>query len=342
MNLFLQTLLLALVTVVSATARADDGGMGSAGGPDASIQIKPIVEVDGSNSEITFGDLIVIRGLDEKLLREMKETKLADTPKVGESRSFTALALEETFRPFMRTLENRIGEKITLRVPPRVTVTRKLFKLTNEMIEAELKSQLKALCEDCRFDLSNVRMPIVSRSSTEAPGSNAASWTLKMRPEIPKGSFSLPLEVKNEDGSRRTFWVSGQVAVMRNVPVLVRAVEIGEKLRAEDFIHELRDVTFSTDAAPTRADIDASVTARSMPAGQILWRNGLKREVAVKNGEIVKVVTGGESESATWQITIDGVAQGPGYIGDMVKVKISKTQKLVSGVLKEKGVVEVH
>ena len=163
-----------------------------------------------------------------------------------------------------------------------------------------------------------------------------------MRPEIPKGSFSLPLEVKNEDGSRRTFWVSGQVAVMRNVPVLVRAVEIGEKLRAEDFIHELRDVTFSTDAAPTRADIDASVTARSMPAGQILWRNGLKREVAVKNGEIVKVVTGGESESATWQITIDGVAQGPGYIGDMVKVKISKTQKLVSGVLKEKGVVEVH
>jgi flagella basal body P-ring formation protein FlgA len=326
-NSFVPFLFALVIAAVSSTAFADG---------EASIQVKPVVEVDGTNSEITFGDLIVVHGINENLIQDLRETKLADTPKAGESRSFTALALEEPLRPLLRRLEDRTGERVTLRVPPRITVTRKIFKITNEMIEAELKVQLKAVCEECRFDITNVRMPIV------AGASQGVSWSLKMRPELPKGSFSIPLEVKNADGSRRTFWVAGQVTVMKNVPVLARAVEIGEKLRNEDFVKEMKDVTYATDVAPTATDLETSVTARSMAAGQILWRNALKREVAVKNGDIVKVVTGGESESATWQISIDGVSQVQGYIGDMVKVKITKTQKLVSGILKEKGLVEVR
>lgn len=331
-NSLVKIILISLLLAVSPRSSAD-----LVGGGEATIQVKPVIEVDGTNSEITFGDLIVTRGIDEKLIQDLKETKLADTPKVGESRSFTALAVEEPLRPLLRRLEDRIGDRVTLRVPPRVTITRKAFKITNEMIETELKNQLKAVCEECRFDITNLRLPILASSVSQG-----TAWTLKMRPELPKGSFSIPLEVKNTDGSRRTFWVAGQVTVMKSVPVLARAVELGEKLRAEDFIQEMKDVTYATDVAPTAADLDSSVTARSMSAGQILWRNSLKREIAVKNGDIVKVITGGESDSATWQITIDGVAQAPGYIGDTVKVKITKTQKLVSGILKEKGLVEVR
>jgi flagella basal body P-ring formation protein FlgA len=39
---------------------------------------------------------------------------------------------------------------------------------------------------------------------------------------------------------------------------------------------------------------------------------------------------------------IDGVAQNSAYIGDTVKVKIPRTQKMISGLLTEKGIVEVR
>jgi len=64
----------------------------------------------------------------------------------------------------------------------------------------------------------------------------------------------------------------------------------------------------------------------------------LQREFAVKSGEIVKVTAG----SSDWEVTIDGIAQASGYIGDTVNVKIPRTQKLVSGLLTAKGVVEVR
>jgi flagella basal body P-ring formation protein FlgA len=85
-------------------------------------------------------------------------------------------------------------------------------------------------------------------------------------------------------------------------------------------------------------DRQTSVAARELGAGQFIGRNELRRELAVKNGDIVKVVAG----SAEWQITIDGVAQGSGYLGDTVNVKIPRTAKLVSGTLKERGLVEVR
>ena len=300
---------------------------------DALIQIKPVVEVDGTSAEIMLGDLIISRGVSDGVLATVRRIRLADTPKMGESRSFTALGLEEVFRPHLREIEESTGEKILLRVPARVTVTRKAFRLRREDIEAEMKQQLKAVCADCKFEITDLRLPLV------APAVSAASsWTLRMRPEMPKGSFSIPLEVRNEDGSKRTYWVSGAILVTRVVPVATRTLQFGEKLRAEDYLMETKDVTFATDAAATIQDIEASVTSRQVAAGQIIWRGGLKREMAVKHGESVKVMAGGD----TWQIVIDGIAQGSGYIGDTVKVKIPRTQKLVSGLLKEKGVVEVQ
>lgn len=304
-------------------------------GIDALIQLKPVVEVDGTSEHITFADLINAHGLDDSQLKELRAVRLADSPKAGESRSFTALALEETLRPLVKTIESQIGEKVSVRVPMRVTVTRKIFHLTKEAVEDELRKEFRALCEDCGILIDKLRIPVLNGSAANL------SWKLRIRPELPKGGFSIPLEVKS-DGQERTYWVSGQLTVDRLVPVLKRAVQIGEKLRSEDFEMEKRDVTFALDASPTKAEIELSIVSRQLAAGQILYRNSLKREMAVKLGEVVKVITGGESKGATWQISIEGVAQGSAYLGDVVKVKIPKTQKLVSGLLREKGLVEVR
>ncbi|MES2854315.1 MAG: flagellar basal body P-ring formation chaperone FlgA, partial [Bdellovibrionota bacterium] len=105
-----------------------------------------------------------------------------------------------------------------------------------------------------------------------------------------------------------------------------------------DFTLTSRDVTFTNDVAAGSADFESSVAARQLPAGQVVWRSVLRREVAIKYGDVVKVIAG----TPDWEVTMDGVSQVSGYIGDNVRVKIPRTQKIVSGILKEKGRVEVQ
>ena len=297
------------------------------------IQVKSVAEVDGKSPEIVLGDLIVARGVSRAALDTLKVIRLADTPNPGESRSFTAMGLEQIFRPHLRAIETQSGERISLRVPTRVTVVRKSFKLQIDDVGSHIKTQLKELCGDCEFEISGLQLPAVPASIPAG-----STWSIKFRNELPKGSFSVPLEVSHEDGSKRTYWIAGVLAVHRKVPVASRSLQAGERVRPEDFNMKSKDITFANDIAANDAELAASVVARAIGAGQIIWRSGLRREVAVKTGDTVKVVAGSDG----WQVMIDGIAQGSAYIGDFVKVKIQRTQKMISGLLTEKGVVEVR
>jgi flagella basal body P-ring formation protein FlgA len=310
--------------VPSARAQSESGAV---------IQVRSAVELEGAKSEIMLGDLIVARELSESTLAFLSEVRVADMPKAGESRTFTASGFEQIVRPQLDEIQEKTGERLTLRVPTRVTVARKAFQMRPKDVEASIRSQLRGLCGDCEFEITGLNLPLIPASAA-----SGGSWQIRMRSEIPKGNFSVPVEVTSAEGSRRNYWISGTLAVRREVPVASRALQFGEKIQAQDFNIQMRDVTFSTDVGASAADFDSSVVARQVSAGQIIWRNSLRRELALKPGDAVKVTAGSDS----WVITIDGVAQSNGYIGDLVRVKIPRTQKLVSGVLKEKGVVEVQ
>lgn len=317
--------LVALLVFAGARALAQDS--------EATVQVKSVVEVDGEAPEITLGDLIVARGVSEKRLETLRKIRLADTPAPGESRNFTDVGIEQVFRSHLSSMEGAGAETINLRVPARVTVVRKSFRLRPAEVETALKQELGEICNDCFFEVSNLVLPAVQ--PTLGSGSK---WRLRVRPELPKGNFSVPLEVENEDGTKRSYWITGSIVVRKNVPVASRGLSTGERLQAEDFTLQMKDVTFATDVPPTREEIASSVLSRPINAGQILWRSGLRREMAVKSGDAVKVTAGSEE----WQISIDGVAQSNGYIGDLVKVKIPRTQKMISGLLTERGIVEVR
>lgn len=317
---------IALLTLFACTVQAAEGTVQPV------IQVRPVVEVDGQK-EITLGDLIEMRGVGKEIERAIRDVRLADAPGPGETRSFTDVGLAQILRVHLREVVQKTGEVPSLKIPSRVTVVRKSFQLRNGDVEQEIKNQLKPLCADCEFEISSLSLPAVG---SKIPAD--ATWSLKMRPEIPKGSFSVPLEVLFSDATRRLFWVSGTLAVRRLVPVASRAINIGEKMRPEDFTVQSRDVTFASDLPASSTEINDSVASRQIAAGEIVWRSQLRREMAIKYGDLVKVVVGGEG----WQVSTDGVAQGQGYVGDMIRVKVSRTQKVVSGLLKEKGLIEVQ
>lgn len=302
--------------------------------PQPMIQVKSVIEVDGSKPDITLGDLIVTRGFSHDVVDAIGSVRLADAPNAGEARSFTELGLLQIIRARLQSIKRPVDmANVVLRVPSRVTVTRKKFRLGHEEVKKEMLTRFQSLCTDCQFEISGLSLPAIDLKAHAG-----SSWRIRFRNELPKGSFSLPLDVTRADGSSQTFWIAGTLTVLRRVPVASRSLMSGEKLSSVDFTMSLKDVTFAHDVPADDQEITESVAARAIGAGQIIWRNQIRRPMAVQSGEPVKVVAGTED----WQISIDGVSQMAGHIGESIRVRIPRTQKVISGLLKEKGIVEVR
>ena len=73
-------------------------------------------------------------------------------------------------------------------------------------------------------------------------------------------------------------------------------------------------------------------------AGQIIGASNVHKQSLIRSGDTVKIFIGEDG----WQVSMDGVAQQNAYKGDFIKVKIPKTQKIISGIAIDKGMVEVR
>ncbi len=305
----------------------------AADGTPSLVTVRPVVEIDEGRADVTLGDLVTSHGMSRTAREKLKTVRLADAPKPGESRSFTDMGLAELFKPQLEAIEKETGEKFQLRIPSQVTVSKKRLRLDSAAIEIALRKGLLDLCAECDFDISSLNAPAIGSvlgADTE--------WKIRLGSEIPRGSFSLPIDVTQASGLKRTYWISGSINVRRSVPVAARSISAGERIQPEDVVMQKKDVTFTNDAPIAEGDLGSSVASRQIGAGEIVWKAMARRDLAIKFGDTVKVMAGSEE----WQVTIDGVAQNSGYVGDLIRVKIPRTQKIVSGQLRSKGLVEVQ
>lgn len=297
----------------------------------AAIHVRDQVELE-MEREITIGDVAEFSGFREDEIAEMKSVRIGEAPAHGESRVFTSSGLSQVFRTHLSRLQEARDTRIQLVIPARVVVKRKTFRLEARTVEDEIKRQMKAVCEECDIQIDSLNLPLLGEAFARD-----MSWHLKMRPELPKGSFSAPIEISGP-GGRRQFWVSGRVNVFKTVPVAKRTIELGERIGSGDIAFERRDVTYRTDSFPRESEIVGAIASRAIAAESFVGRAMLRREQALKAGDTVKVTTGNE----TWRVSVEGLAQSGGFIGDVVRVRIPRTQKTISGVLLEKGLVEVR
>ena len=337
------------------TVRADDSSSSeltanSGQSEEIVISLKSLVELaqpsisewthfTSERGQITLLQLVSVEQrerLDQTTLDAFKAILITDAPETSSTRTMSSASLAHLLRTPMREIQKRTGKLITFHIPHQVTVKWIAQQFTATEIEAELTSQFKKICGECEFEISRLMVPRISFGLDPH-----ATWKLKTTSELPRASFSIPLEISRSNPASQPaqlFWVSGILTVRRKAQVATRAITIGEKISAQDLRLELRDVTFANDRPASLIDMKEAVAARQISAGEIVWKNHLRREAAIKTGETVKVSAGSDG----WQITVDGVSQTTGYVGDSVQVKISRTQKIVSGLLKEKGLVEIQ
>ncbi|NUN05955.1 MAG: flagellar basal body P-ring formation protein FlgA [Bdellovibrio sp.] len=278
------------------------------------LRLGDIATVTGGSDELlTFLDSIIIREDARELLLSQHLQSQEILNKVREAMK-SEVRLKELNPTFM--------------IPSQVQVAFAAEPISKQEVERKIYNTLKVRCPDCEYKISLQRIPVP----------NGKTWEMDLTQMTTKGGLMIPLREDGSSGVLGVKWISGTIRVLKLTPVTTRLIQQGERLQNQDMRMEMTDITFAKDGALSVADIAGQLAARSLPVGSPLWSSDLKREPAAKRGQIVKGLLGDDS----FEITVSLQAEDNGFVGDLIRVKNTETQKILSGLIVEKGVVKLQ
>lgn len=268
----------------------------------------------GTKRNIYLSDIVKNKINDAYILKQLNLVKLSNAPQKGERRIFTSRAISQTIR------QNSKLKKLKFKIPKHVIVENKIFEINASEISKKLKAQWQKLCNECEFKISDIRLPQIPANLT------ANKWQLVEDGNIPINQFSKLIKIY-QGKDIKNLWISGQVKIFKNVPVLKRTLFIGQSVQPNDIAFEKREITYLRDkVTPTKAQIFGKKLKTGIRSNKILWLDNLQREKAAERGDVITVST----SSDTWSLSLRAIAQQSGFVGDVIKLLNPYTKKIIT------------
>jgi len=294
---------------------------------DAYLRVRPHIVVE-PNSEVKLYQLVDGQDLSAQLVEKMKSISLTKAPEYGEKQELANANLTSILRPLVQD-ERDLGHHINLLIPKSVTIDTTKRDLGRDLVTTELMQAWQPLCSDCQLEVEALSLPRID---------GIRDWTLRLKSELPRGSFSIPVDLVRENGSMTSAWISGRLLTKRKVPVAKRVINMNERVSAQDFNWEYRDTSFAIDGVPSTEEINGKRLKQGLRLNEILWKGMLERERAIRAGEIVQL----KSSEGAWEVTVSMIAQQDAYIGDVINLKNPKTNNILMGQVTGRGEVELR
>ncbi|WP_413559802.1 flagellar basal body P-ring formation chaperone FlgA [Bdellovibrio sp. HCB209] len=289
------------------------------------ISIPARVEVS-QRPLLRLGDVAIVRDASESLVNQIDSIVIREDAR--ELLVSQNLEAKEVLGILRKELENNPDFRKanpSFRIPSIVKVEFAKNPVSREEVQRKIMNYLVARCADCEYK--------VTIQSTPNPATRA--WDLDMSQLSAKGGFLLPIR---DGDSRQIKWISGNIRVSKLTPVTTKLISQGERVNSQDLQMQMVDITFAKDNSLRIEDATGQLAARALPVGTPVWSSDLQREPAAKRGQIVKAIIGDDS----FEISVNVQAEDTGYVGDLIKVKNLETQKVLSAVIAEKGVVKLQ
>jgi flagella basal body P-ring formation protein FlgA len=297
---------------------------------EVSIRVNPHSVVKGKS--LTLGDIAAFTGFTNSEVQNLRKIALGNAPAFGEKRNYSNHALTEILRVHLKRIQDRAPKRITLQIPEEVSIEGNGKTISKETLTQQLKENLRAICEECDFRVEDLRIPEIP------PFAPDNTWSIRADFHKLKGPFNFPVEIVNPVGEKSIHWITGRISVWKKVPVSTRVLGVQDRLEVSDFKWALRDITFLHDSTPDENEMIGSQVKMSVGPDQIIVKGHLVRKKALSRGDSVTITTG----QSGWNITLRGVAQENGFVGDTVKVLNPDTKKIISGTVVSDGTVEVR
>lgn len=292
------------------------------------LRVRPHVVVS-PGSEVRLSQLVDTQGLSKESESVLLTTSISRAPSYGERQQLARNSLMEVLRPIVQQERARTNEPVHLLLPNTVVIDTLKRELTQDMVWAELLQVWQPLCSDCKLELEGMSLPAIQ---------GVRDWTLRLKAELPRGSFSVPVSIIRDDTAPVNAWISGRVIAKKKVPVLKRAMTMNERIQDKDYGWEYRDISFSNDGVPLPDDMIGRQVKQAMRAGDIVFAGMIVKEKAIHRGEMVQVRSG----EGMWEVTMTVVAQQDAVIGDTINLKNPKTNNILVGQVTGLGEVELR
>ncbi|MCB0407945.1 MAG: flagellar basal body P-ring formation protein FlgA [Bdellovibrionales bacterium] len=280
--------------------------------------------------DIYLSDIVDKNSTDNELFKEISSVKLANGPRLGERRVLSSQLISRLLRKQAHFVQ--ASKKMKLVIPSQVIVENIGYTLNERDVENRLNEVWAKSCIHCRFQISSLSLPKMKSQAQKL------NWDLDYDGKIPRGQFSYKVTVKNQEGQDITGWIQGMVRIFAPVPIATRAIHFGERLTEHDLEVKEQDVTYSNDSAIERERAIGRRVIRAIRSGEVLWSNFFEKDYATRRGQPVKLIIGDQG----WQLTLQGIAEMDGQIGDTISVKNSKSNKVLSGVVIGQHEVQVQ
>lgn len=280
------------------------------------VRILPSPEVSSSD-RMSLADVAEVERANPNLIQALEQVS------IEADRTYTTGELSFLIKEELKSQPSLREINISYTIPETLKVT-KASGLSREHIQRRVAQYGSALEAEAQIQVLIHSLPQISGAPY------FIDWS-----QLAKGSFILPVR---ETGVFAPKYITGQLKVKRLTPVALRNIPMNERVQPSDFKLDYVDTTFTKESAPRQQDLIGQLAARTLQMGQPIWTSSLRREPAARRGQMVKAIVGSDEI----EISLNVVAEDAGFVGDIIKVKSPDTQKIMSAVVIEKGVVKVQ
>jgi len=200
-----------------------------------------------------------------------------------------------------------------------ITVTRKIGKLDNNMLKNLLSEKLCLPLEpDDSVEIS------IEKRKLRIPA-DISSIEIISKPVI--GSQMLKLIVHSPDGSSVKAYIPAKIYVYRKCSVATANIKRGEKLSKSSWNRKYIKLRTVQDLERIRLiDPTGYVASRDIRKGSVLKNQYLKLPFSVKSGSQVTII----KSIGTLTIKLKGTAMENGSIGQIIRIRNSRSGKIIS------------
>lgn len=183
----------------------------------------------------------------------------------------------------------------------------------------EVKSAIGPIDNRIRLQVCDTPLQTI----TEFGNTKQKNLTVKVSCEAPvRWSLRVPVKIQ-----------IFQPVVVASMPIQRDQVLTGKELHLnKQDINQLTDGYFQSEE-----ELIGLSSIKSIQSGAVIKRHMVKQPLIIRRGETVKIVI----SSPGFNLEASGVAQGDGAVGDTIRVKNTRSNRIVDAKIKASGVVSI-
>lgn len=217
-----------------------------------------------------------------------------------------------------------------------VVVQRRAIKITND----QLYQIIAQFLADNKQKLPNGDIRF---TSMRAPAEfflpyGELSWRVTpSRPTIvDSSSFSIFFKVDGKPATNCT--VRGRIEILTDIAVAADTIRKGTVIKAEQITMKRKNIVAADHPVYRPEDVIGMQAVRTIGSGKVVEQDHITAPPVIASGDMVKVIAG----KGHLRISTKGVARSAGIIGDTIRVKNMRSNKLIYARVEGPGMVSVE